>query len=75
VEVSVTVVVPTNGRPTLQRLLDALGAADGPLPEQLLLVDDRRDRSVSLALRTPARLDARLRVLPGQGRGPAGQVK
>jgi glycosyltransferase involved in cell wall biosynthesis len=71
VEVSVSIVVPTTGRPTLQRLLDALGAADGPLPEQLLLVDDRRDRGASLALRTPARLGARLCVVPGPGRGPA----
>jgi HAD superfamily hydrolase (TIGR01662 family) len=36
-----TVVVPTIGRPSLDVLLDALAAAPGPRPAELVLVDDR----------------------------------
>jgi len=36
-----TVVVPTIGRPSLDVLLDALAAAQGPRPAELVLVDDR----------------------------------
>jgi HAD superfamily hydrolase (TIGR01662 family) len=36
-----TLVVPTIGRPSLDVLLDALAAADGPRPAELVLVDDR----------------------------------
>src|SRR3954451_1013050 len=37
----ITVVVPTIGRPSLDVLLDALAAASGPRPAELILVDDR----------------------------------
>ncbi|MGY1752098.1 HAD-IIIA family hydrolase [Blastococcus sp. SYSU D01042] len=37
-----TVVVPTIGRASLDALLDALAAAPGPRPTELVLVDDRR---------------------------------
>jgi HAD superfamily hydrolase (TIGR01662 family) len=37
------VVVPTIGRPSLHVLLDALAAAPGPRPAELILVDDRPD--------------------------------
>src|ERR671912_654202 len=36
-----SVVVPTLGRPSLDVLLDALAAAPGPRPAELVLVDDR----------------------------------
>src|SRR3954451_23876625 len=36
-----SVVVPTIGRPSLDVLLDALAAAAGPRPAELILVDDR----------------------------------
>jgi HAD superfamily hydrolase (TIGR01662 family) len=36
-----TVVVPTIGRPSLDALLDALAAASGARPAELILVDDR----------------------------------
>jgi HAD superfamily hydrolase (TIGR01662 family) len=36
-----SVVVPTVGRPSLDALLDALAAAPGPRPAELILVDDR----------------------------------
>jgi len=38
-----SVVVPTIGRPSLHVLLDALAAAPGPRPAELILVDDRPD--------------------------------
>src|SRR3954465_11630671 len=37
----ISVVVPTIGRPSLDALLDALAAASGPRPAELILVDDR----------------------------------
>jgi HAD superfamily hydrolase (TIGR01662 family) len=36
-----SVVIPTIGRPTLDALLQALAAAPGPRPAELILVDDR----------------------------------
>ena len=61
------VVIPTVGRDSLQRLLEALAAAGGPRPEQLLVVDDRRDRSRALPLGGVAGVT----VLAGRGAGPA----
>jgi len=66
----VTVVVPTCGRPTLQRLLDALAAA-APLPRAVLVVDDRREPHGPLAVDLPPVLHDRLTVLKSPGRGPA----
>jgi HAD superfamily hydrolase (TIGR01662 family) len=65
------VVVPTSGRPSLDVLLVALGSADGPVPERVLLVDDRPAGAAPLAPRVPALLDGRTYVLRGGGRGPA----
>jgi histidinol-phosphate phosphatase family protein len=67
------IVVPTVGRASLGRLLDALGAAEGPLPGRVLLVDDRRDRSRPLlpGMRIPGRLGGRVEVVAGRGAGPA----
>ena len=68
------VVIPTSGRPSLDVLLAALGAADGPVPEQVLLVDDRPAavaRAEPLAPRVPAALGGRVRVIAGRCRGPA----
>jgi histidinol-phosphate phosphatase family protein len=68
------VVIPTSGRPSLDVLLAALGAADGPVPEQVLLVDDRPAalaRAEPLAPRVPAALGGRVQVIAGGGRGPA----
>ena len=66
------VVIPTAGRSALAALLPALAAGDGPLPERVLLVDDRVDRSGPLV---PARhlgpLVSRVHVLVGGARGPA----
>ena len=70
--VSYDVVIPTSGRPSLKTLLHALAAADGPLPRQVLIVDDRSDPSTPLPIGelSPA-LAGRVRVLRGPARGPA----
>lgn len=65
------VVVPTTGRPALATLLAALGAAEGPLPQRVLLVDDRRGPPEPLTLRLPGTLAGRTAVLRSGGRGPA----
>jgi HAD superfamily hydrolase (TIGR01662 family) len=62
------VVVPTIGRPSLDVLLDALAAASGPRPAELLVVDDRPSGP-------PLQLDRPglppVRVLRTGGGGPA----
>jgi HAD superfamily hydrolase (TIGR01662 family) len=65
------VVVPTSGRPSLGVLLATLGAADGPLPARVLLVDDRPADSPALDFKVPAALVGRVKVLRSGGRGPA----
>ncbi|MEA2281273.1 MAG: hypothetical protein QOK21_1880 [Solirubrobacteraceae bacterium] len=66
------VVIPTAGRAALGALLPALAAGDGPLPERVLLVDDRRDRRTALAgPRHLGALAGRVAVVPGPSRGPA----
>jgi histidinol-phosphate phosphatase family protein len=61
---SFDVVVPTVGRDSLGRLLDALG----PVPGRVLLVDDRRDRSRPLL---PGGAPAWVEVVQGRAAGPA----
>jgi histidinol-phosphate phosphatase family protein len=70
---SFDVVVPTLGRDSLWRLLEALGSGAGPLPGQLLLVDDRRDRGRPLLPGSWSwgRLDGMVTVVPGRAAGPA----
>jgi glycosyltransferase involved in cell wall biosynthesis len=64
----VSVVVPTVGRPSLAALLTALAAGKPcPLPMEIVLVDDRPDRSLPLTV--PPGLD--VSVLPGRAAGPA----
>jgi glycosyltransferase involved in cell wall biosynthesis len=64
----VTVVIPTLGRPSLTALLTALATArPGPLSTEILLVDDRPDRSARLPV--PPGID--VTVVPGAARGPA----
>jgi histidinol-phosphate phosphatase family protein len=65
------IVVPTTGRPSLQRLLDALADAGGLPPRALILVDDRPAGSGSLRATVPDGLSARVEVLDSGGRGPA----
>ena len=66
------VVVPTTGRRSLDDLLTALGAAKGPSPQRVLVVDDRRERSRQLLGESPpSGLAGLVEVVPGGGRGPA----
>jgi histidinol-phosphate phosphatase family protein len=65
------VVIPTLGRPCLQDCLDALARADGPPPEQVVLVDDRRDTPDPLPVVVPAPLADRTMIVTLEGRGPA----
>lgn len=68
VNADVTVVIPTIGRPSLDRLLAGLAEARGPRPAELIIVDDRRCG----APLTP-RSDGLppVSVLTSGGRGPA----
>jgi histidinol-phosphate phosphatase family protein len=67
---SFDVVVPTVGRDSLTRLLDALAAGSTPVPGRVLVVDDRRDRGRPLL---PAGVPpgAEVDVLAGRAAGPA----
>jgi histidinol-phosphate phosphatase family protein len=70
--VTVDVVVPTIGRPSLVTLLHALAAGRGRLPDRVILVDDRRDATRPLLPDAPpARLASRVTVLRGRAAGPA----
>ncbi|MFZ5871988.1 MAG: glycosyltransferase family 2 protein, partial [Actinomycetota bacterium] len=62
------VVVPTLGRPSLVRLLETLAAQDGPPPDEVVLVDDRRTPQPPLDVDGPG---PAVRVVRGFGRGPA----
>ena len=66
---SFDVVIPTSGRQTLARLLEALANGGGPAPERIVVVDDRREPSGPLPLdRASAE---RVTVVSTGGRGPA----
>jgi histidinol-phosphate phosphatase family protein len=65
------VVIPTIGRPSLVTLLEALAAARGPRPAQLIVVDDRRSQDTPLVPKGTA-LDALpCQVVRGRAAGPA----
>jgi histidinol-phosphate phosphatase family protein len=65
-------VVPSLGRPSLARLLEALGQDGGPGPGRIVLVDDRRRASGPLVPGgVPAGLADRTVALRGRAAGPA----
>jgi histidinol-phosphate phosphatase family protein len=66
---SFDVVVPTVGRKSLARLLDALASGSAAVPGRVLVVDDRRDRGRFLALPGWPGLD--VEVVRGRAAGPA----
>jgi histidinol-phosphate phosphatase family protein len=69
---SYEVVIPTSGRASLARLLEALGSGPGPLPRRVLVVDDRREPDGPLAVGAPrTELLDLIEVVRGAGRGPA----
>lgn len=66
------VVIPTIGRPSLGELLQSLAQSRGTLPENIYLVDDRRQPAGPLDLQhidEPIR--ERINIIQGGGRGPA----
>ena len=68
---SYVVVIPTLGRPCLQDCLNALAEADGPLPHQVVLADDRPDTPDLLPVRVPDVIADRTMIVTLEGRGPA----
>lgn len=68
---SFSLVIPTTGRDSLQALLASLAACDGPLPEHVVVVDDRRAPHPPLSLDIGGWPAARLRLLDSDGRGAA----
>jgi histidinol-phosphate phosphatase family protein len=65
------IVVPTLGRPSLDRMLAALSAGSGPMPESVIVVDDRRGHDDELDAAIPEALEGTVRVVRSGGRGPA----
>ena len=67
---SYDVVVPTMGRPSLAWTLAAFAEGDGPWPEHVFVVDDRRSNGPALEV-TVATLQAPVTLLRSTGHGPA----
>jgi histidinol-phosphate phosphatase family protein len=69
----IDIVVPTIGRPSLAVLLASIVRSRGPRPDNVIVVDDRRDKREPLPLGAVAGnvVAPRIVVLPGEGRGPA----
>ena len=65
--VDFTIVIPTIGRKSLRAVFIALAAGDGPMPTEIIVVDDRTE-SVPLQ---PFSEGLRTRTLRSGGRGPA----
>ncbi|MFG2177572.1 glycosyltransferase family 2 protein [Streptomyces abikoensis] len=68
------VVVPTLGRPCLERCLAALAGSEGPAPREVVVVDDRPgpgDGHPPLPLDALGELRGVARAARGGGRGPA----
>lgn len=63
------IVIPTIGRPSLSTLLRSIVDGPGPLPREVVVVDDRPGRPT--AVETPAALRGRLRLVAAAGQGPA----
>jgi HAD superfamily hydrolase (TIGR01662 family) len=65
---TIDVVVPTTGRPSLAHLLAALATSEGPRPSAVILVDDRPRRRTPLA---PPPAGLHVRAVAGRAAGPA----
>jgi histidinol-phosphate phosphatase family protein len=62
-----SIVIPTIGRESLQRLLDALDETPDPRPNEIVIVDDRPDAAPDLTLNSHHPLV----ILRSNGHGPA----
>jgi hypothetical protein len=65
---SYVVVIPTLGRPCLQACLNALADAHGPLPDQVVLADDRPGTPDPLPVLVPAAIADRTVIVTLEGR-------
>jgi histidinol-phosphate phosphatase family protein len=65
------VVIPTVGRPSVQRVLDAVLFGEGPRPCRVVVVDDR-PAGADAELRVPVCPGIDVRLLRSYGSGPAG---
>jgi glycosyltransferase involved in cell wall biosynthesis len=66
------IVIPTVGRPSLQKLLRTIGRSTGSLPDRIIVVDDRRDQSTPLDMSAiPEPMRARISIIRGKAMGPA----
>lgn len=65
-------VIPTIGRPSLHELLRSLERTEGPLPQRIFIVDDRREPRSPLTFEgIDTSLVTRITVLRGKAAGPA----
>jgi glycosyltransferase involved in cell wall biosynthesis len=68
----IDIVIPTLARPSLRVLLESLAQSVGPLPQRIIIVDDRApDAPEQRNLAVPTRLVERTTIVRGDGRGPA----
>jgi histidinol-phosphate phosphatase family protein len=65
------VVIPTTGRASLRRLINALGESSGRLPREIVIVDDRAGPALQLDFDLPGSLAARIKIVRSGGGGPA----
>ena len=68
---NVAIVIPTIGRPSLLETIGSIARSAGPLPREIVVVDDRRSMPEPLSLSAPDSLRSCLRVVRSGGRGPA----
>ncbi|MGC5245968.1 HAD-IIIA family hydrolase [Gordonia sp. DT219] len=68
-QLTYAVVIPTIGRDALTDLVGGILAGPAPLPEEIVVVDDRRDPDP--ALRMPSTEACPTRVVASDGHGPA----
>lgn len=69
--IAYSVVIPTIGRPSLDALLGSLARATGPMPHEIVLVDDRKTGEPIDIARFPEAVRTRMRIERMGGRGPA----
>lgn len=66
-----SIVIPTIARPSLWALLESLATGEGPLPERIVIVDDRTGGDPLDRSRVPHSLAQLVEIVRSGGRGPA----
>lgn len=69
--IAYSVVIPTIGRDSLHDLLASLARATGPMPQEIVLVDDRKKGEPLDLARFPEAIRPCIRIERTGGRGPA----